>query len=73
MTDSAKLEHIIYLVRKFEEELSRSQKAYEIAMKAYSANLINGIPAKCPSQPISFEDNASDYLARIKAILEEGK
>jgi len=74
MTDLAKLEHIIYLTTEYQKETSRSEKAYLLKMEAWSMQAAM-LPladelADIPSAPITVEENSSDYLKRIKAILE---
>lgn len=74
MTNLDKLEHIVYLVRKYENEMSRSKEAYSLAMTVYAQSKSLGIDnLETPSLPISSEDNALNYILRIKGILNDRK
>jgi len=75
MTDLGKLEHIIYLVNQYQSELSRSKSSYDMEMQAYfncvtAFSRVNGKPPQKPKSPMPIDENSSDYIKRIKAILE---
>ena len=75
MNDIAKLEHIISLVKQYEAEVSRSKEAYRLSMTLYNERLFWSREAgknpveDMPKQPITIEENCSDYLKRIEATL----
>lgn len=71
MSPQAKLEHIIYLVREYEADISDQHKVAEMAVLKCSMQMQLGISTSEKLAEIpSIEPKAQLYLERIEAFLE---
>ena len=72
MSDIAILEHLVYLIRKYDNEDTKAIESYRKQMQLYAVYAISSEEevSELPKEPTRMEDKATEIIARIKAVLE---
>lgn len=74
MSDIAILEHIVYLLKKYENVEIEADKDFQRQFQMYMMYSSDGANAnediQLPETPFKIEDKATEIIARIKAVLE---
>lgn len=69
MSDIAKLEHIIYIIRQYEENAVRLSKLHSSRMQMYMMSE-SDCDREVPEEPMTIQDQATEILGRIEGTLE---